>query len=217
VELAQMVRQKGLLYLDNEIPDEQNYFLKTALQLAVDSTHPEMIKEILQTIILADAHQGSGLLSRMIIMQGVICIVNGENPLQIAHLRLLGMLGEKYMKKIDEYMKDIEAAQKRCNQFMQSIKDRKAMPECEEFESFVLSLDRPVIQQVFLRDIESQMLYAFYGCSYNLLSNKLSDCMSMNTFASLTKHWENMVAPATAQILEAQQKIIEKVKEFEKR
>jgi hypothetical protein len=174
-----------------------------------------MIKEILQTIILADARKGSELLSRMIIVQGIIGIVNGDNPRHMAQLRLLGMLGEEYMKKIDEYMEDIEERRRQSIQFMQSVEDRKAIPECEEFESFIFSLDRPVIQQVFLRDIESQMLYAFYGCSYKLLSNKLSDCMSMNTFALLTKHWKNMVVPTMAQILEAQQKIIEKVHEFE--
>ena len=102
VELAQKVRMEGLLSLGDELKTEQNFFLKTGIGLAVDSFHPDYIKDFLQAIILSDNRKGSELLERMIIINGICCIVNGDNPRMIA-LQLAGMLGEEYLKKGAEY------------------------------------------------------------------------------------------------------------------
>ena len=103
VELAQIVRKHGLLAVgDVEIAKEQNFFLKHGLQLAFDATHPDIIREILQTIILSDAREGAELLSRMIIAQGIVSLALGETPHLIAY-RLTGMLGEEHSKKAADY------------------------------------------------------------------------------------------------------------------
>ena len=108
MELAQQTRFKGLLSLDEPNKTEPNFFLKTGIALAVDSYKPEEISEYLQTLILADAHKGSELLSRMIMAQGIIEIVNGNNPFAIAQ-KLSAMLGEEYMKRGPEYYRDFKA------------------------------------------------------------------------------------------------------------
>ena len=102
VELAQKVRMEGLLSLGDELKTEQNFFLKTGIGLAVDSIDPETISGILQTLILADNRKGLELLERMIIVEGITEIVNGNNPVAIA-VNLAAMLGEEYVKKGAEY------------------------------------------------------------------------------------------------------------------
>ena len=102
VQLGQKVRENGLLSLDDYTKNEQNFFLKTGIGLAVDSIDPETISEYLQILILADNRKGFELLERMIITQGVLCIINGDNP-RMTGLRLTAMLGEEYLKKGAEY------------------------------------------------------------------------------------------------------------------
>ena len=108
VELAQQTRLNGLLSLDESNKTEPNFFLQTGIGMAVDSYPAETISEFLQTLILADAHKGYELLSRLLIARGVIEIVNGNNPKAIAQI-LAAMLGEEYLKRGAQYYRDFKA------------------------------------------------------------------------------------------------------------
>lgn len=120
MELEIKVRVNGLLSLGAVIADmkeEKDFFLKIALQYAIDSsilqiplsktaltysTWSNMLEEIMVTIIMADWREGAELLSRLMITQGVMSMVDGERAKQICY-RLFGMLGEDYLKKAEDY------------------------------------------------------------------------------------------------------------------
>jgi len=215
VELAQKVRREGLLSLEVEIPEEQNFFLQKGLQLAVDSIEPETIERLLQGMILADNRKGSELLSRKIIIQGIINIVNGNNPKAIYEI-LLSMLGEEYLLNSEQYLTSQNTVQKQL-EFLQSIADMKAAPECEEFEAFILALNRRSLQ-ILLRHVNSSgLVIALYGCS-RALAEQFSWCMSLTVFKQFINVWETMLGPPpTKYILENQQHIMKLARELEKR
>ncbi|HOF87740.1 MAG TPA: motility protein A [Armatimonadota bacterium] len=56
VNLAKIARQSGILALEEELSKIENAFLRNAIQLVVDGTQPEMVREILETEI---THMGS--------------------------------------------------------------------------------------------------------------------------------------------------------------
>jgi len=47
VAMAEEARREGLLYLENRLPDMDDPFLKKGLQLVIDGTDPELVKNIL--------------------------------------------------------------------------------------------------------------------------------------------------------------------------
>lgn len=60
VAYAEKARRSGLLVLEDDIQRADDEFLKKGVQLVVDGTDPELVKEILQTEVdsLAEEHEG---------------------------------------------------------------------------------------------------------------------------------------------------------------
>jgi len=51
VSMAEEARREGLLYLENRLPDIDDPYLKKGLQLVIDGTDPELVKNILEVEI----------------------------------------------------------------------------------------------------------------------------------------------------------------------
>jgi len=51
VGLADKVRREGLLYLENQLPQIDDGFMRKGIQLVVDGTDPELVRQILETEI----------------------------------------------------------------------------------------------------------------------------------------------------------------------
>lgn len=68
VGFAERARREGLLVLEEELRREKNPFLRKGVQLSIDGTDPEVVREILETEInsLQDRHaQGANVLLSM--------------------------------------------------------------------------------------------------------------------------------------------------------
>ncbi len=53
VDLADKVRREGLLYLENQLPQIEDEFMRKGIQLVVDGTDPELVRQILETEMYA--------------------------------------------------------------------------------------------------------------------------------------------------------------------
>jgi len=53
VSLADKVRREGLLYLENELPNMEDSFMRKGIQLIVDGTEPELVRQIMETEMYA--------------------------------------------------------------------------------------------------------------------------------------------------------------------
>ncbi|MDF9409127.1 flagellar motor protein [Pelotomaculum isophthalicicum JI] len=53
VSLADKVRREGLLYLENELPNVDDSFMRKGIQLVVDGTDPELVRQIMETEMYA--------------------------------------------------------------------------------------------------------------------------------------------------------------------
>ncbi len=209
INLVNIARQKGVLVLEMEMEQEQSLFLKTAIGLVVDGTDPALVKQILQNIILADKYVGSDLLSRLLIAEGILSVQQGENPRIIA-LKLSAMLGEKYILQIDEMLNNKEYGLAGFHQFMETIKDKRPLPESEKFESVFLQMDNRSIQVVILNIDYSCLLKALYGCSYTLIC-KITENVSTGTCLRISSDWEANKFLSKEHVIECQEKILREV------
>ena len=64
IELANVTRGKGVLALELEIEREENVFIKTAVEMVIDGTMPEIVERILHNLILVENCSSSQLLDR---------------------------------------------------------------------------------------------------------------------------------------------------------
>lgn len=57
--LADKVRREGLLYLENQLPNIDDPFMRKGIQLVVDGTDPELVRQIMETEMysLQERHQ----------------------------------------------------------------------------------------------------------------------------------------------------------------
>ncbi len=53
VGLADKVRREGLLYLENQLPSINDGYMRKGIQLVVDGTDPELVRQIMETEIYA--------------------------------------------------------------------------------------------------------------------------------------------------------------------
>ena len=53
VGLADKVRREGLLYLENQLPQVEDNFMRKGIQLVVDGTDPELVRQIMETEMYA--------------------------------------------------------------------------------------------------------------------------------------------------------------------
>lgn len=97
VELSIMISKNGLLSIEKDIPKMKDFFLQKALTLALDSILPLKIIETLQNEIIEKDYKGADLLRRILVMHGVVAILDGFNPMQIA-VYLASFFGKNYFK-----------------------------------------------------------------------------------------------------------------------
>ena len=64
VSLADKVRREGLLYLENELPNVEDDFMRKGIQLVVDGTDPELVRQIMETELYSvqERHQTGALI-----------------------------------------------------------------------------------------------------------------------------------------------------------
>ncbi len=95
IKLADKASEEGLLALEENFNEIDSQFLKKGLQLVVDGTDPELVKNILMTLINAGGFSGVELLTRMMATDGILCIQNGLRPGFISDI-LCAYLGEDF-------------------------------------------------------------------------------------------------------------------------
>ena len=207
IELGNIARMKGVLVLQLEIEQEQSLFLKTAGNLIINGTDPQIVKEILQNLILSENHTGAQLLERLIIAEGILGVQSGENP-DILAMRLASMLGEKYLTEVDAFPH--QEKQSENYQFLNTLSNKETWPESAAFEETLLRCSGRDIQ-VILKNIQYQnLINALCGCRLRLIYMIL-DNVSQNKFMQICDDLR-IITPSKEYILQSQNEILQTIK-----
>ena len=101
VDLAEKVRESGLLALEREIDKMPDILLKKAIKLVVDGIFEEETRKILHNWIIAGNYRGRRLFKRLLITEGILAIQRGCSPGFIRDDTLASYFGENMLP---EYM-----------------------------------------------------------------------------------------------------------------
>ena len=82
-ELGQLAKKKGLLALESELSDINDKFLHLGLQLIIDQTEPDNVRDVLDSDIYYNESNGRETLKKIIIREGLLRIQAGDTPRNI--------------------------------------------------------------------------------------------------------------------------------------
>lgn len=82
-DLGETAFKRGLLALEGELPQIMDPFLKLGIQLIVDKTELENVRDILDSDIYYNESNGRELLKKIIIREGLLRIQAGDNARNI--------------------------------------------------------------------------------------------------------------------------------------
>ena len=212
VKIATEVRLSGLLSQADKITSMSDAFLQIAMQLAIDSILPDEIKKILQTQIVANNYKGKELLKRVLIKEGVVSIVNGENPRQIEeYLKLY--FGDDLLQEYNDYSKTNRETKK--YDFREVFKDIKPVGETN-LDKMAKKMDNLAIQRL-IREIDAKdFVIAFKGLSEETIMNFLKN-MSKTSAEVITEDFLHLRNFKESDLTAVQERILAKIRELEER
>lgn len=213
-DLALLAREKGLLAFEDVMQDEKNILLKRALAMAVDGIDRYSIEHCLQMMILCNGYSGEALLRNLIYATGVGQIYYGYTP-DIIRIKLMAMLGRKYMKQHIYTDKALEERNKEIDEFKNNI--GKYMPQDKEvdFEDLILRMNHCSIQRVIRELDEWKLAKALKGVRSQKAWEAIFDNLSKNrqlNFISILNRFKDL---KPNKIQEAQTEITEFIKKME--
>ena len=80
IYLLEKARRQGLLSLEDDVEKIDSFLLKIGLTLIIDGTDPELVRSILDNYMYSSYLWGKELLERMVIIEGIMSIQDGDHP-----------------------------------------------------------------------------------------------------------------------------------------
>ena len=145
ISMANKAKRNGLLSLVQEADETSHFLLRKGLHMVLEGVNPQMVEKTLQYYVLSGKYRGKELLTRCIIMEGVLAIQNGVNPNIIKEL-LLSLFGENNYNTYEVEFGD--GKNERLKSFFNKIKkSRAATPLSSKLGHTILQLNDQSIQQ----------------------------------------------------------------------
>ena len=94
-ELSEIHKKRGLLALEDEQQKIKDPFLRLSLQLIIDKTEPDNVKDVLDADIYYNESNGRELLKKIIIREALLRIQDGDSP------RNVKICTSVYLGKVD--------------------------------------------------------------------------------------------------------------------
>lgn len=174
VNLINLAWKNGILYLEVEVFEENNTFMKIGVDLLCNGVTPDLMEKILCSYIAYGNYKGYELLEKLIITQGLLAIYQSYNPYVIVHI-MASMLGEEYLPEI------LSTVNSTINLNTCINEHTFYLPESAEFEKELLKLTRLELSRVLMPLDYEVFGIAFQGCSKSFI-NQMRDGVSVNFF-----------------------------------
>ena len=152
LDLAEKVRNGGLLALESEIDKMPDILLKKAINLVVDGVCEDEIRKTLQNWIIAGNYRGRRLFKRLLITDGMLAIHRGCGPVFIRDEVLASYFGENMLPEYTGYFNKTDNAPRKkitVEYFLAQVKENPG--------AFVSELDElreldDIAMQVLIRE-----------------------------------------------------------------
>ena len=203
--MANKAKRNGLLSLVQEADGTSHFLLRKGLQLVLEGVNPQMVEKTLRYYVLSGKYHGKALLTRCIIMEGVLAIQNGVNPTIIKEL-LLSLFGES---SYDIYEIEFgDGKNERLKSFFNKIKkSRAATPLSSKLGHTILQLNDQSIQQC-LKEISTVDLARALKGIEGKAQIKVFKNLPKRSAAILQETVEHLDLMRESEMTEAQEKVL---------
>ncbi len=154
LEISDFSQRKGLLALKDMLQEEENAFLKLVMESIIGGLNPKGLSDFMQQLILAKEYAGYELLSRLVIAQGCLYILEGLSSRHMA-LQLGAMLGEQYCLRAEAVWASINLAAK--ERIIETAKPKTVQPKCCVLEFLLAHMSDTTVQRV-LKEVDNAEL-----------------------------------------------------------
>ena len=214
VSMATKAKRNGLLSLVQDAEETSHFLLRKGLQLILEGVNPQMVEKSLQYYILSGKYHGKELLSRCIIMEGVLAIQSGVNPTIIKEL-LVSLFGEACYETYE-----IEFGDKkndRLRAFFKKIeKSRAATPLSSKLGHTIMQLNDQSIQQCLKEISTVELARALKGIE-GKAQIKIFNNLPKRSAAILQETVEHLDLMRESEMTEAQEKVLMIISSLEER
>ena len=212
--MATKAKRNGLLSLVQDAEETSHFLLRKGLQQILEGVNPQMVEKSLQYYILSGKYHGKELLSRCIIMEGVLAIQSGVNPTIIKEL-LVSLFGEACYEAYE-----IEFGDKkhdRLRAFFKKIeKSRAATPLSSKLGHTIMQLNDQSIQQC-LKEISTVDLARALKGIEGKAQIKIFNNLPKRSAAILQETVEHLDLMRESEMTEAQEKVLIIISSLEER
>lgn len=214
IHLSKVAHRDGLLSLESETNDSWPFLLQKGLQLLLYGTEPLVLRQILENYIRAGGYEGKELLSRILIIEGILAIQMGRYPWEIREL-LAGFFGEGYAKEIERnFGIDRENADRTIENFITGLRNQKTYSSATTIlEHIVDRLDHHSLQRA-LRDIDLTELAAGLKGVEGKVGMKIVESLPKKTTLILVEIYDLLEDITAPQIVNAQNAIAGRIKKL---
>jgi hypothetical protein len=203
--MANKAKRNGLLSLVQEADETSHFLLRKGLQLVLEGVNPPMVEKTLQHYILSGKYHGKELLTRCIIMEGVLAIQNGVNPTIIKEL-LLSLFGESSYEVYELEFGD--GKNEHLKSFFNKIKkSRSATPLSSKLGHSIMQLNDQSIQQC-LKEISTVDLARALKGIEGKAQIKVFKNLPKRSAAILQETVEHLDLMRESEMTEAQEKVL---------
>jgi hypothetical protein len=214
VSMATKAKRNGLLSLVQDAEETSHFLLRKGLQLILEGVNPQMVEKSFQYYILSGKYHGKELLSRCIIMEGVLAIQSGVNPTIIKEL-LVSLFGEACYETYE-----IEFGDKkndRLRAFFKKIeKSRAATPLSSKLGHTIMQLNDQSIQQCLKEISTVELARALKGIE-GKAQIKIFNNLPKRSAAILQETVEHLDLMRESEMTEAQEKVLMIISSLEER
>ncbi len=212
LDLSMDARKEGLFSLENKIESLDNLFFQKALEMLIDGTEPDILKERLLNYALCGDNKGYELLVRIIILEGILAIQKGMPTFMIRDM-LVTYLGDDYIEESDKYFGiDPTSKKKIRDNFIFSVIDKKILSkECSLLEDPLIKMDSRSIQRL-LREIDLMTLADAISGSSGAIQEKVLMNMSERQACAIIEEISNMDKIIMQEVINAQKSILKIIK-----
>lgn len=205
ISMANKAKRNGLLSLVQEADETSHFLLRKGLHMVLEGVNPQMVEKTLQYYVLAGKYRGKELLTRCIIMEGVLAIQNGVNPNIIKEL-LLSLFGENNYNAYEVEFGD--GKNERLKSFFNKIKkSRAATPLSSKLGHTILQLNDQSIQQC-LKEISTVDLARALKGIEGKAQIKVFKNLPKRSAAILQETVEHLDLMRESEMSEAQEKVL---------
>ena len=209
IELSRVAHKKGLLTLENIIKRNESIYLFKAIELLLDGTEPQKLREILNNYIMTSNLTPSELLERMIYLEGVLLIQKGEYPWNIRK-KLSSYFGEDFIDVLNDHFQTRDDL---INKLQEYECEEAISSETKLLDNELKNIDKRSMQRL-LRECDIIILAIAFKGSSSQLRRLVIESLPKGRQNIYLEVLELIAKPNVAQIIDSQNEVIKIVRKL---